>query len=1540
MNNDVNELRQKIQAKLAEREGPTPGSFRAAQEAGTPPSWGETLTPIPEKVAELGRMAVGGGREMLGQAITPAESVRDPQTGQSIPLKQEEPNPAIQAVRDWLITGGREQARQAYDRIRELTPEHQTFWQEAVSTAGTSLGMQAPLFVLGMFSRRPGLVTASGFGVQELGRAYAEAKQQDPNISEDRAVRHAFLSGLLETGTELGPAKVLFAPGSKGLKRMINFMAMELPGENVAEVGQLFSEYINGLRDDITAKEVIDTMKLTSAATLLAGGAQVAASNLIHDAKRRLTRPSEPEPTPLAVPKSQGAHLRYISAEGDRYDVPPGQESPPQMRGEQPVYERGRPIPEEVPMQQIVEGEQQVRDLTEESEKIEGEIRRKLHEQIVPQEHELTPEEERAVEEDKQYWQEREMHGKRTEDIGPRPTLTSGDMEGMAPKERTLLERDNVGVEYYDTPDGIYAMYKGREVGFALPMSEDPAQGFDVSVAKEWGRKGVGGNLMRHFLKKNPNYPTGGLTQAGRGMAEKAGLVGKKTEDNRLISTRRTAVADTTLGDLVEDLNAYGPDVEPHQHKRAFNALRKRLRAAIQLGDGTVEKGEVGEGHDQVWMRLTPEQQAKGLSSRGFVDTELGFLRGEDELPIDSTDLLTEEEQRQWLRDYQAMKGITGKATIDPITGKSKKPKAVERAMDRMAKDRVRTGDEEVDAAVAEAIHGTDKLKVQRAKNILRKRLRPAVQYTHPTDGPTEEVVDEGEGHLHIETLTENDAVPETIVWGYKDLRTGEFHDVGSLGGLDATDLMTDEEIKMYLRLASGGKLTEDQMELPLTGGANAKGKSIRKPRQKAWWEKGSVLENRKKHIRLLNRNREWAWTDGTSQAVKRFGRKFVDQLYDSARDLGFTLTWVRIENRYDRKKRKIDKRVFGASLDPSFYKGLGGMVQGSATLGFGGGSMRYGVIMNAEMGSFKPDEVLAHEFGHVVAANAPDLWNDLSNFAQVDWKTAITKSHQNYLLREGVTPVKLNAFKEEILGDALSNQLFTKEFQARVAKHDPAFAARVVARLKILLAKMKAVFERYDGINREFDTYFKNYDALLDKWAETIAKYRQRDVAAKATKAFEGKGEAPFRTSDVLGHVPLIDRRESMQVKDFLEAVDQLGGSSALVDLGGGRFAEIKNIGPAAQAIRDAGYDRMKTDEVNRKMTNDELDDIEFEAWERDLHKAFESGDRSAINLAVQRAAASAPKKQKLLGLDSNAKTIKGQEFGFLTGILYLSPSKSSGFNLCPKASAGCIAACLNTAGLGRFRDVQQSRLQKTMRLFDNREKFMRDLTKEIEAVKKSAHKKGMVPVIRLNGTSDEVWEASKYKIDGKTIMEHFPEVQFYDYTKIGSRVVKWAEGKLPPNYHLTFSRSEDNDKEAVKVLKAGGTVAVVFRDGLPDTWKGFPVVNGDQSDLRHRDPPGVVVGLVAKGRGKSDESGFVVDLPFDEISYRPPMGHREKEISGQEGGYYNRELNRYVIRGKEEGVKPKKWVSALTRAQKNREKAAKKPIKVKFDPEAGKTK
>jgi len=229
---------------------------------------------------------------------------------------------------------------------------------------------------------------------------------------------------------------------------------------------------------------------------------------------------------------------------------------------------------------------------------------------------------------------------------------------------------------------------------------------------------------------------------------------------------------------------------------------------------------------------------------------------------------------------------------------------------------------------------------------------------------------------------------------------------------------------------------------------------------------------------------------------------------------------------------------------------------------------------------------------------------------------------------------------------------------------------------------------------------------------------------------------------------------------------------------------------------------------------------------------------------------------ERKPLLTRGNPKTEKSVKYGYLTAILHLSPvNMVAKKNLCAYASAGCKAACLNTAGRGALHMmkgdahvVQDARALRTIFYEKDRLGFLTQLEREIRNFEKYAKSKGLKPAVRLNGTSD-------LTVNRWGLMEKFPKVQFYDYTAIPARVRK----PFPSNYKVAFSRKEDNDKNVEEAIAAGYNIAVVF-DKLPKTWKGLPVADGDEHDLVFLYDKQVILGLKAKGQAKSDTSGFVV--------------------------------------------------------------------------------
>lgn len=244
----------------------------------------------------------------------------------------------------------------------------------------------------------------------------------------------------------------------------------------------------------------------------------------------------------------------------------------------------------------------------------------------------------------------------------------------------------------------------------------------------------------------------------------------------------------------------------------------------------------------------------------------------------------------------------------------------------------------------------------------------------------------------------------------------------------------------------------------------------------------------------------------------------------------------------------------------------------------------------------------------------------------------------------------------------------------------------------------------------------------------------------------------------------------------------------------------------------------------------------------------------------------------------DDSSKAIKAQGLNWLNPIHYMAPANMAGVgNLCSHASPACIAACLGKtsgqAGIVLDLDsdadqgnvVRKSRIEKARRFMRERAAYMRDVVRSIELAEAKAQRLGFALCVRLNGSTDIAWEGIAVMRGGKpfrNIFLAFPHLQFIDYTKNPRRF----ERQLPSNYHLTFSRSETNEADCIRLLARGFNVAVVF-ETKPMTWKGFEVVDGDAHDLRHLDPRaygdmcGFVVALVPKGRkAKKDTSGFVV--------------------------------------------------------------------------------
>lgn len=244
---------------------------------------------------------------------------------------------------------------------------------------------------------------------------------------------------------------------------------------------------------------------------------------------------------------------------------------------------------------------------------------------------------------------------------------------------------------------------------------------------------------------------------------------------------------------------------------------------------------------------------------------------------------------------------------------------------------------------------------------------------------------------------------------------------------------------------------------------------------------------------------------------------------------------------------------------------------------------------------------------------------------------------------------------------------------------------------------------------------------------------------------------------------------------------------------------------------------------------------------------------------------------KNRIFSTDS-PKAVKAGTYGWLNAIHYLAPADISGVDVCPMRSPACTALCLgwfsgqasmvvNSDDHATRNKVRQSRIDKTRRFMRDRAAYMGDVVRSIESLQRQAARKNLRLCVRMNGSSDIAWEGIRCERNGiacRNLFEAFPDVTFVDYTKIARRF----ERALPPNYHLTFSRSESNEAQCLQLLTAGHNVAVVFGDSeQPAHWFGFPVIDGDRHDLRHLDPKGCVVGLAPKGnKAKRDRSGFVL--------------------------------------------------------------------------------
>ena len=229
---------------------------------------------------------------------------------------------------------------------------------------------------------------------------------------------------------------------------------------------------------------------------------------------------------------------------------------------------------------------------------------------------------------------------------------------------------------------------------------------------------------------------------------------------------------------------------------------------------------------------------------------------------------------------------------------------------------------------------------------------------------------------------------------------------------------------------------------------------------------------------------------------------------------------------------------------------------------------------------------------------------------------------------------------------------------------------------------------------------------------------------------------------------------------------------------------------------------------------------------------------------------------------VNNSTKHEKAYKFDELVYTIYLAPAKSSGYEVCPMRTPFCTELCLNESGHNRMdiheNKINKSRIKKTKLFFEDRELFMNWMIQEIKVAQRQANEQGQHFSVRLNNTSDISPESFYIDVDGtkKNILQLFPDVQFYDYTKVPNRTTLLNKY---PNYDLTFSYDGNNMFRCLEMLKSNVRVAMVFNE-VPKMFMGFDVIDGDQYDMRYRDRKDVIVGL----KFKKVRNKLTTDNPF----------------------------------------------------------------------------
>lgn len=214
-----------------------------------------------------------------------------------------------------------------------------------------------------------------------------------------------------------------------------------------------------------------------------------------------------------------------------------------------------------------------------------------------------------------------------------------------------------------------------------------------------------------------------------------------------------------------------------------------------------------------------------------------------------------------------------------------------------------------------------------------------------------------------------------------------------------------------------------------------------------------------------------------------------------------------------------------------------------------------------------------------------------------------------------------------------------------------------------------------------------------------------------------------------------------------------------------------------------------------------------------------------------------------------SSLKVEKGAD-KYDTYVMYLQPADKIAIKtLCSFATkAGCKEPCLIDSGQLGMTTGQNAATKRTILMLLRPDYFKARILSEIDKAERKALKTGIPALFRLNGTSD---------IDFSDIYKARPNSQFYDYSKLLSRVRK----NTLANYDLTFSGSMYSKQSRAalrKAVTARHRIAVAFNTKLiasdalaiPDSMANF-----DKTDLRHLDNK-VIGALTRKGSNKKQRA------------------------------------------------------------------------------------